>query len=488
MARPLKPLVRGGGYYPSNKWTPLVYPGGYTTANGGEQPMPINWETVSGISPLVLSSALARAMQKLIQYGKCEQSGTDVVCNNGVLKARRKSGLPLRYQPVEYMIASIKTPVGIKTKDTYEIEAKIYRKNNVAQYIYQSDSGSTLTTNTTAYISTSGNWRFGKDAVLITPPLGQTLVTKQNKEGVWINGELQAAYEDVGTFTSVNDFAIAGSQTQASMRIYYVKVRDLSDNNALILDCVPVHDLDGDVYGWYDKVAQAFYTSADVTYTPGADVDDPAVIYTDGTDEVLTVSGKNLFDDAAIRLLEETSTPDRWGEMIYVSAGTYTAAWTQNANGNLYIQVYDGGKWETFQSIPKSGITVTLTGNGKILIFCGRGSNTPENLLDHKIQVERGDTATDYEPYVTPQTVTDIPMLLGVGDTKDELDVITGLLTHRMEAVYENGGIVIKELAEPVTEQTTPHHLRTADGTNTVTATSEVDPVTLSATYALSEE
>lgn len=31
MARPLKPLVRGGGFYPSNKWTPLVYQGGKTT-------------------------------------------------------------------------------------------------------------------------------------------------------------------------------------------------------------------------------------------------------------------------------------------------------------------------------------------------------------------------------------------------------------------------------------------------------------------------
>lgn len=33
MAKPLKPFVRGG-YYPSSRWTPLVYPGGYTTANG----------------------------------------------------------------------------------------------------------------------------------------------------------------------------------------------------------------------------------------------------------------------------------------------------------------------------------------------------------------------------------------------------------------------------------------------------------------------
>ena len=42
MARkPLRPLIRSGGYYPSKKWTPLVYPGGYTTMDGGgEQPEP----------------------------------------------------------------------------------------------------------------------------------------------------------------------------------------------------------------------------------------------------------------------------------------------------------------------------------------------------------------------------------------------------------------------------------------------------------------
>jgi len=48
MARPMKPLVRGGGYYPSSRWTPLVYPGGYTTANGnGAEPTPLI-KTVKG--------------------------------------------------------------------------------------------------------------------------------------------------------------------------------------------------------------------------------------------------------------------------------------------------------------------------------------------------------------------------------------------------------------------------------------------------------
>lgn len=46
MGRILKPMVRGGGWYPSKKWTPLVKNGGYTTQNGGEtEPV---WATASG--------------------------------------------------------------------------------------------------------------------------------------------------------------------------------------------------------------------------------------------------------------------------------------------------------------------------------------------------------------------------------------------------------------------------------------------------------
>ena len=46
MGRILKPMVRGGGWYPSKKWIPLVKNGGYTTQNGGEtEPV---WATVSG--------------------------------------------------------------------------------------------------------------------------------------------------------------------------------------------------------------------------------------------------------------------------------------------------------------------------------------------------------------------------------------------------------------------------------------------------------
>lgn len=65
MARPLKPFVRGGGYYPSNRWTPLVYPGGYTTANGGGQPEPEPvLKTVTG-SLIHITDALALPAEAL---------------------------------------------------------------------------------------------------------------------------------------------------------------------------------------------------------------------------------------------------------------------------------------------------------------------------------------------------------------------------------------------------------------------------------------
>lgn len=78
MPRPLKPFVRGGGYYPSRRWTPLVYNGGYTTMNGGKSPEPPvpppeYWKTVTGISPISLVNSLAKPLQSLTRYGRCEQ-------------------------------------------------------------------------------------------------------------------------------------------------------------------------------------------------------------------------------------------------------------------------------------------------------------------------------------------------------------------------------------------------------------------------------
>lgn len=83
------------------------------------------------------------------------------------------------------------------------------------------------------------------------------------------------------------------------------------------------------------------------------------------------------------------------------------------------------------------------------------------------------------------QTVTDIPNLFSTldGSVMDDVDFVSGVVTRHTEAVYEDGGIVVKALAEPVTEQTTPHNLRTFKGTNVVEVTSNIDLVTLEVEY-----
>lgn len=66
MARkPLRPLIRSGGFYPSRKWTPLVYAGGYTTANGGEEPTPPPIEKTIIGNPIHITDALAKPVQAL---------------------------------------------------------------------------------------------------------------------------------------------------------------------------------------------------------------------------------------------------------------------------------------------------------------------------------------------------------------------------------------------------------------------------------------
>jgi hypothetical protein len=73
MARPLIPFVRGGSYYPSRSWTPLVRENGFTTQDGGEeQGVP---KTVSG-SLLHILDALAAPVSALSVSINPVQSGS----------------------------------------------------------------------------------------------------------------------------------------------------------------------------------------------------------------------------------------------------------------------------------------------------------------------------------------------------------------------------------------------------------------------------
>ena len=176
-----------------------------------------------------------------------------------------------RYQRVEYLISTKGIAItGTKLNKESEIRARIYRPSSaVAQYIYQSDSGSGLSTNFTAYTSTgnaTANWRFGSTTASISLATGAWSETKQNKSGVWVNGTKVASYSTVNSFTTTNSLTIHGTAASANMCIAWL---ERYENGVYTASYYPVHDLENDKYGYWDSSDGSFYTNDEATITAG---------------------------------------------------------------------------------------------------------------------------------------------------------------------------------------------------------------------------
>ena len=152
---------------------------------------------------------------------------------------------------------------GIKTNQDTKIESKWYRTTNSAQYIYYSDSNSSGSTNTTAYLSSSGgNWRFGNRTVSINPAVATVVTSVQDRTGIILNNSSAGTYNTVSNFTSTDDLKIAALGA-GNVRYYYLRVYD---NTTLVADLVPVERKSDHEFGFYDKVSGTFF------YTPGLEI------------------------------------------------------------------------------------------------------------------------------------------------------------------------------------------------------------------------
>ena len=229
------------------------------------------------------------------------------------------------YQPVEWITSNNKIDLGFKTKNTMEFEAKFYRGDSTAQYLYLSDSGSALTTNTTAYLSSGGNWRFGNKAIALNPATGSAIVSIQNSTGVKFNGTSQGTYSSPGTFTSTANLGAFSSVTTSTLRIYYLKVKD---NGNLIFDGIPAREVATNKLGFYDSVSGEFFTNDDATITAGSDVEDP--IIRDGISkvEVFGMVAMDLTGDTveAGKMLSGYTAHDASGQLITGTIATKTAS------------------------------------------------------------------------------------------------------------------------------------------------------------------
>ena len=544
MARPLKPLVRGGGYYPSNKWTPLVYNGGYTTMNGGEEPeppTPVYWKTITGVSPLALASALQEHICSLTQFGKCTQEAgaspstpKAIYCNNGAL---RVSPNLANMVSDNIVVGQYINNSGIETVDT----ANFF----YAPYIPVTPGGTyTMATSSSIWYFSVMQYDSSKNFL---------------RRSIW--GATNTPVGTEKTFGVGADCAYI--RFGSNMRKATISLADVLAVDWMLTQTATAQD-----------------------FRPYGE------IYTDGTPEVLTAGGQNLVDLTAVTDgyyynasgVYATADATRLTDYIPVRAGqkytVYAQAVQSGSSVNVRCNLFDTGKVWKSQSVlvvaaGNSAVsTITPAENGFLRVSANY-TGTREKVDWSTFQIVRGEytlsTMPPYEPYITPQTVNDIPMLLGLGDTvRDEWDAISGLLTGkvgvkvfdgtedwgasssaniyilasaigvgltaicthfqkvanstsavnmsdgtfkghasnailyfkdvsagnvdgfkaRLAAQYAAGTPVIMPyaLATETTEQTTPHSLHSYNGTTIVDASTNVDPVTLSAEYESSEE
>jgi hypothetical protein len=417
--------------------------------------------SISGNAPLSFR-AKAGNIKSLKQYGKCVQNGTptpdapvDIVCNNGVLKVRHQSGLPLGYTLLEYIESNTNIPLGFYTNQNSEIEAKWYKDDAGAQYVYKASSGSASTNNTTAYMAEGGgNWRFGNQTISIQAPLNTDIISIQNRDGIWFNNEQQGVYTDVNDFTGNVEFMALGVPTgdNPMIRLSYIKHRQ---NGVLLGHYVPCVAQDNSI-GLYDLIGGVFYTNAAATITAGNTVSDPVEVYADGT----------------VETIEDTIGNTATAEML-LKVGDYQDVQeiiSGDVTRKVGVKVLDGTEnWrKTSSSIKYCSLTKTDTTG-----FPNAITTASNVICTHAVG-----TAYDVQGHCS---FGGNNFNFNYKDSANDLEDFKQFLADQYAA--GTPVIIVYPLAEPTTESVTPQSLRTRSGNNTIEVDSNVDPVEIEVKY-----
>lgn len=401
-----------------------------------------------------------RKLVDVTSYGKCEQNGTptpdapvDIVCNNGVLKARHQSGLPLGYTLLDY-IESTGTQyidTGIKGNQNIKVDIDFIVVDNGNFWPF----GARTTANTMSFAIWSstgiinGAFRVGFDNT--SGYTGSNGSAQKNtrfrvvhsKDGTHINDTLVWTVSDYSDFTTTNNllaFATYDGTTiqKTATKLYSLK---LWNNGTLVRNFVAAKD-SNNVVGMYDLVSGQFFTNQGTgTFTAGDPVSDPVEIYTDGTVETIDVHGKNLFN-----ILTDNTGQGWWVNngvvdnaasanrtiVIDCKPNTVYSWWhTEGAGGcrafvlnKDTIEDGDTASWLTAANptYKEKDVVTTITTPAdakKLYILVGRrdvvvSRSFEDQLADFMVVEGEVETALPYAPYYNGGSL-ECPMLLSVG-------------------------------------------------------------------------
>lgn len=170
----------------------------------------------------------------------------------------KTSILPPWYTQLEYIQAdATKINLGFKTTKETEVECTWMKPNSTAQYLYQSDSWSNLSRNTTAYLSSGWwNWRFWNRTISIVIEYNKKVVSIQNQIWVTFDWASKWTYGNMSDFTSVNDFGLFWSGAWKTI-IYDLIIRNYTSRD-VEHHYIPCKNSDDEVWV-YDVIKDVFY-------------------------------------------------------------------------------------------------------------------------------------------------------------------------------------------------------------------------------------
>ena len=234
----------------------------------------------------------------------------DIWCNNGVLKARYQSGLPLEYTLLEY-IESTRTQyidTGI-IQDTLEFLVDM----DISFSDVNTRPGFGVSRNSPMYFCRASDGRFEQNQAYTTVvsgldkranlQWGKNPSDNRMKLSVVVDDQQESLISSMyGVITNQN-FIIFGNniEGEASIilngKIYFCKIYK---ENLLVFDGIPVKRKSDNVLGMYDLVTNTFFTNAGTgDFIAGPVVSDPIEVYSDGTPEKLRLNNTvNLVDCA----------------------------------------------------------------------------------------------------------------------------------------------------------------------------------------------
>lgn len=456
------PLVRDGGFYASNAWTPLVMDGGYT--QGGGEPEP-EWEYkyVAGMSPLLLAAALGKPIKSLTQYGLCSQADTptpstpqDILCNNGTLKMVDDE-LPAGYKRVLGFTLNNNSYWEIPNFPLYGSDTLRFSfEATDACNVIGAYSGSASGNNYSLYVGSSSNYLRYKNGAYNSAVDFNTRynveISPTGSSGMKVNSTWTEQ-----TFTTPTNFCIGTTSASASS----AKLKGNLYGNVEVVGrtkLVPCERVSDNVLGYYDLVGEVFYEQA-------SSYDGAVSLGYDGSHYHLVVVGTP--EVLAVALNYASGGLDGYG--TYVSptstAGNRAYKWLNGLPNGTYRFAVDGAyeiivQWRD-PADPNDGLaqsyenlsgwitsdTITLDkasgGYGIAVRRTGGTTITPDNF--------------DGTLYCMPAAQTAfVPDLYAVGDSADEVEIISGGVTRKVGIAVLTG----EEAGWALSDSGTTHRFR----------------------------